>query len=666
MITRQDRANAIRALSMDAIQLAKSGHPGMPLGMADIAEVLWHDFLKHNPGNPNWANRDRFILSNGHGSMLQYALLYLTGYELSLEDLKQFRQLNSKTPGHPEYGITPGVEVTTGPLGQGLACAVGMALGERLLADTFNQTSCHIINHYTYCFVGDGCLMEGISHEVCAIAGTLKLGKLIIFWDDNNISIDGKVNTWFSENVPKRFSAYDWDVIADVDGHDSESIKRAILKAQSVTDKPTLICCQTVIGFGSPNLSGKAKCHGMPMGEVEIALTRKQLGWYEPPFCVPKSVAEKWDSRKKGQQCEYAWTKTFEVYTRNYPDLSNEFKRRCAGELPNIWADAIKTFVEKIQTSHCVLATRKASQQTLDMLCKCLPELLGGSADLSGSNLTMHQAVAPITSKAIVGNYMHYGVREFGMAAIMNGLALYRGFIPYGGTFLVFADYARSAIRMSALMKQRVIYVLTHDSIAIGEDGPTHQPIEHLTMLRSTPNVFVWRPADAVETVISWQMAIERQDGPTVLALTRQEVKPQIRTKAQLDLIKLGGYVLTDYDLVPEVIFIATGSEVELAMKAAVLFTEKGHIVRVVSMPSVEVFLQQSIEYRGSVLLPDIPKVAIEAGATTTWYRFVGTQGKVIGLDHFGKSAPGNVLYQQFDITVDAIIQAAQEVLTYN
>lgn len=664
MPSRRQLANAIRALSMDAVQKANSGHPGMPMGMADIAEVLWNDFLQHNPANPGWFNRDRFILSNGHGSMLQYALLYLTGYDLSIEDLKQFRQLHSKTPGHPEYGLTAGVETTTGPLGQGFGSAVGMALAEKVLAAEFNCEQHSIIDHYTYCFVGDGCLMEGISHEVGSLAGTLQLGKLIVFWDDNGISIDGAVSGWFRDDTPKRFEAYGWQVLKDVDGHDPEAIRNAILAARNNDRQPSLICCKTIIGFGAPNVAGSAKCHGAALGEKEVEAARKQLGWTAIPFEIPDELLKAWDARGRGAEREEAWQARFTAYQSAYPDLARELERRWAAALPEGFQGEFSQFI--LETERCAenLATRKASQNTLTFLVKALPELLGGSADLSESNLTQVKDSKIITPENAKGNYLYYGVREFGMAAVMNGIALYKAFIPYGGTFLTFLDYARNALRLSALMQQRVIYVFTHDSVGLGEDGPTHQPIEHLTMLRATPNVSVWRPCDATETAVAWQMAIERVEGPTCLALTRQAVKHQPKTSEQIQAIRKGGYVLFDSLKPLDALIIATGSEVEIAMEAAVWLTEEGLSVRVVSMPSVDIFLKQSKDYQETVLPIEVKaRVAVEAAATLDWYRWVGLEGKALGIDRFGESAPGKAALEFLGMTVENIVQAVYAVI---
>lgn len=692
MITRRTLANAIRALSMDAVQKANSGHPGMPMGMSDIAEVLWNDFLKHNPKNPNWFNRDRFILSNGHGSMLQYALLHLTGYDLSIEDIQQFRQLHSKTPGHPEYRSTPGVETTTGPLGQGFANAVGMALAEAILGAHFNKGSennspinnkkdnsisnnknntdennnHNIIDHYTYCFVGDGCLMEGISHEAASIAGTLGLGKLITFWDNNGISIDGEVAGWFLDDTPKRFEAYHWHVIADVDGHDSEAIKRAIIEAQNVTDKPSLICCKTIIGFGAPNLAGTAKTHGAPLGEKEVASARTQLDWPYKPFEIPKEIYAAWNATDKGENLEKAWQKKFAAYQNTYPDLAKDFLRRLQHELPTHFMEKMSVFIQTVEKNQEAIATRKASLNTLNLLTEMLPELLGGSADLSESNLTFAKHSKTITPHHFEGNYIFYGVREFAMTAIMSGLYLHGGFIPYGGTFLVFLDYARNAVRLSALMGCREIFVYTHDSIGLGEDGPTHQPIEHLSILRNTPNMSLWRPADATETAVAWQMAILRKDGPTSLALTRQVVPHLEKTAAQIANIARGGYILLDVKNF-DAIIIATGSEVSLALSAALKLNESGFKIRVVSMPSTDVFLSQDTAYQEMVLPKAIiTRVAVEAAASNYWYQWVGLEGLVIGCDRFGESAPGKEVFKALHITVEDIVVKVKKFLIQN
>lgn len=664
MPSRRKLANALRALSMDAVQKANSGHPGMPMGMADIAEVLWNDFLRHNPRNPGWLNRDRFILSNGHGSMLQYALLHLTGYDVSIEDIKQFRQLHSKTPGHPEFNSTPGVETTTGPLGQGLGNAVGMAIAEAVLAATFNRDHYSIIDHHTYCFVGDGCLMEGISHEVASLAGTLGLGKLIVFWDDNGISIDGKVTDWFLDDTPKRFGSYGWQVIANVDGHDSDAVRTAILSAQKTSDKPTLICCKTTIGFGAPNLAGLAKAHGSPLGVTEVAAARMQLGWDAPPFVIPEDVALAWDATQKGLELELAWQNQWASYKTAYPALAEELERRLARRLPMKWHEVLSEWIMTVETKKENIATRKASQNTLDVICSVLPELFGGSADLSESNLTFCKQSKQIGPHQFQGNYLFYGVREFGMSAIMNGMTLHTGFIPYGGTFLTFLDYARNAVRLSAMMGLHDIFVYSHDSIGLGEDGPTHQPIEHLSLLRNTPNMSVWRPCDATETAVAWQMAIQRQNGPTSLILTRQSVPHQTKTPEQVANIARGGYTLLECQGTLEAIIIATGSEVSLAISAAKRLREAGYGIRVVSMPSTDVFLAQPTHYRESVLPSSIKsRIAVEAASTNYWYQWVGLEGGVLGIDRYGESAPATDVYEAFGITTDAIITKVKEVL---
>lgn len=667
MPNKKELANAIRFLSIDAVQRAQSGHPGMPMGMADIAEVLWNDFLRHNPNNPHWHNRDRFILSNGHGSMLLYSLLHLSGYDLSIDDLKQFRQLHSRTPGHPEVLITPGVEVTTGPLGQGLACAVGMALAEQLLANEFNQPGNNIIDHYTYCFVGDGCLMEGISHEVGSFAGTLGLHKLIVFWDDNGISIDGDVAGWFKDNTPQRFLAYGWNVISDVDGHDPKAVAEAIKNARMQQHKPTLICCKTQIGFGSPNLAGTAKMHGAPLGDVEIAATRKVLDWNYPPFEIPAEIYKGWNASDKGHDLEQEWQQQFDRYEDAYPHLAAELRRRLDHKLPENWPQVVKELLQTTQQAMPEVASRKASQNVLDVIGACVPELLGGSADLTSSNLTSHKNSHNVMPQQLTGNYINYGVREFGMSAIMNGIALHGGFIPYGGTFLTFADYARNAVRMSAIMRQQVIYVYTHDSIGLGEDGPTHQPIEHLTMLRITPNMSLWRPCDAIETVVAWQAAIERQHGPTCLSLSRQNLQSYWRSEQMLDQIKRGAYVLQDCIDFPDAIIIATGSEVAIAVAAADQLIRNGVNIRVVSMPCVDVFLQQDASYKSSVL-PDTvqARVVVEAGSPEFWYQFVGSRGKVVGLHTYGESAPAKDVYEFLGLTVSAVVNAIQQSLIIN
>ncbi len=655
MPTRRDLANAIRALSMDAVQQANSGHPGAPMGMADIAEVLWNDYLRHNPANPQWPDRDRFVLSNGHGSMLLYSLLHLTGYELPLEQLRQFRQLHSMTPGHPEYGHAPGVETTTGPLGQGLANAVGMALAERGLAARFNRPDHTLIDHHTYVFVGDGCLMEGISHEACSLAGRLGLGKLIVLYDDNGISIDGDVRGWFTDDTVRRFEAYGWQVIPDVDGHDAHAVKLAIEAARGERERPSLICCRTVIGFGSPNKAGTAGVHGAALGTAEVAAAREQLGWSHPPFEIPGEIRASWDAREQGMALERDWQSRFERYREAYPELAAELARRLAGGLPAEWPELARRVVGDTADQAKSIATRAASQQALEAYGPSLPELLGGSADLTGSNNTKRKDSVTITDDP-AGNYIYYGVREFGMAAIMNGLALHGGFIPYGGTFLIFSDYARNAIRLSALMNQRVIYVLTHDSIGLGEDGPTHQPVEQLASLRLIPGLTVWRPADAVETAVAWADAIERRSGPTALALSRQNLAHQPRSPEQLAAIRRGAYILHEPDGEPEAVIIATGSEVDLAMQAARRLSNRR--VRVVSIPSVEVFEAQDVAYREAVLPAGlVRRLVIEAGSTGLWYKYAGSHGVVIGLDRFGASAPAEQLFEHFGFSIDNIVE---------
>ncbi len=661
MPSRRHLANAIRALSMDAVQQAKSGHPGAPMGMADIAQVLWTDFLSHNPQNPNWANRDRFVLSNGHGSMLLYSLLHLTGYELPIEELKQFRQLHSKTPGHPEYGYAPGVETTTGPLGQGLTNAVGMAIAEKVLGAQFNRDHFNIVDHQTYTFLGDGCLMEGISHEACSLAGTLGLGKLIAFWDDNGISIDGEVEGWFSDDTPKRFDAYGWQVISGVDGHDPEQIAAAIEKAKKDTARPTLICCKTVIGFGSPNKQGKEDCHGAPLGDDEIALVRKELNWPYAPFDVPADVYEAWDGKEKGAEVEAAWETLFADYQRAYPDLAQEFVRRKSNSLPEAWAEESSKYIRSLQDNPANIATRKASQNALNAFGPLLPELLGGSADLAGSNLTIWSGSKGVSADDASGNYLYYGVREFGMSAMMNGMTLYGGFKPYGATFLMFMEYARNAVRMAALMQQPSIFVYTHDSIGLGEDGPTHQPVEQVVSLRATPNLDNWRPCDQVESAIAWKAAIQRTDGPTTLIFTRQGLPQQDRNAQQLSDAERGGYVLVDCEGAPEVILIATGSEVHLAVEAAQKLKADGTATRVVSMPCTDLYDRQSAEYKESVLPRAVVKrVAVEALAKDTWYKYVGLDGAVVGMDTFGESAPASDLFAHFNITTDAVYNVAK------
>ena len=668
MADRKHLANAIRFLSMDAVQKAKSGHPGAPMGMADIAEVLWRSFLKHNPTNPKWADRDRFVLSNGHGSMLIYSLLHLTGYDLSIEDLKQFRQLHSKTPGHPEYGYAPGVETTTGPLGQGITNAVGMAIAEKTLAGQFNREGHDIVDHYTYVFLGDGCLMEGISHEACSLAGTLGLGKLIAFYDDNNISIDGHVDGWFTDDTQKRFEAYGWQVIPAIDGHNPAQIEEAVKKAQAEKDKPTLIICKTIIGYGSPNKSNSHDCHGAPLGDEEIALTRKALNWNYAPFEIPADVYAEWDAKSKGQAAEKAWDEKFAAYAKAHPELAAEFKRRMAGDLPANWEREANAFIEKLQANPASIASRKASQNAIEAYAHVLPEFLGGSADLASSNLTLWSGSKPIRAKTNVdGNYVNYGVREFGMSAIMNGIALHGGFIPYGATFLMFYEYAHNAVRMAALMKQRVLFVYTHDSIGLGEDGPTHQPIEQTASLRLIPNLETWRPADQVESAVAWKASVERKDGPSALIFTRQNLAQSDRTSVQLANIARGGYILRECcekGDCPDLILIATGSEVELAMKAAETLSAEGVKVREVSMPSTNVFDKQDEAYRESVLPSNVTKrVAIEAGIADFWYKYVGSNGRIVGMNSFGESAPADQLFKVFGFTVENVVAKAKEIL---
>ncbi|WP_077999845.1 transketolase [Edwardsiella tarda] len=663
MSSRKELANAIRALSMDAVQKAKSGHPGAPMGMADIAEVLWRDYMNHNPANPHWADRDRFVLSNGHGSMLIYSLLHLTGYDLPMSELENFRQLHSKTPGHPEYGYTPGVETTTGPLGQGIANAVGMAIAERTLAAQFNRPGHDIVDHFTYAFMGDGCMMEGISHEVCSLAGTLKLGKLIAFYDDNGISIDGHVDGWFTDDTAKRFEAYGWHVVRGVDGHDSAAIKAAIEEARSVSDKPSLLMCKTIIGFGSPNKAGTHDSHGAPLGDAEIAATRAQLGWNYPPFVIPPEIYAQWDAKEAGLAKEQAWDVRFAAYQAAFPQLAAEFKRRINGELPASWDGEARKFIEQLQANPAKIASRKASQNALEAFAKLLPEFLGGSADLAPSNLTMWSGSKALNEDA-AGNYIHYGVREFGMTAIINGIALHGGFIPYGATFLMFMEYARNAMRMAALMKIRNIQVYTHDSIGLGEDGPTHQPVEQMASLRTTPNMNTWRPCDQVESAVAWKKAIERLDGPSALIFSRQNLTQMDRSAEQLVNIERGAYILQDCDAQPELIFIATGSEVELAMKAAAQLSAEGRQVRVVSMPSTEVFDKQDAAYREAVLPSAVSaRVAVEAGIADFWYKYVGLNGAVVGMTTFGESAPAEQLFVEFGFTVDNVLAKARALL---
>jgi len=653
-------ANAIRALAMDAVQQANSGHPGMPMGMADIAEVLWRHHLNHNPCNPHWLNRDRFVLSNGHGSMLLYALLHLTGYDLSLEDIKAFRQLHSKTAGHPEYAHTPGVETTTGPLGQGIANAVGMAIAEKHLAAKFNQPKFEMIDHHTYVFLGDGCLMEGVSHEACSLAGTLKLGKLIAFWDDNGISIDGEVQGWFTDDTPKRFESYGWHVISDVDGHDAKSVDAAIKMAQANVEQPTLICCLTTIGFGAPTVAGKSKSHGAPLGAEEIAGARKALGWEYDAFEIPGSIYAEWDAKEKGQKLEAAWQEKWSAYEQAHPELAAEFVRCFDGGLAENWTGKNDALLAEYQAKSEKVATRKASQMVLEHMLEWLPEMLGGSADLTGSNLTKVSASKMLTAEHPEGNYLYYGVREFGMMAVMNGLALYGALIPYGGTFLVFSDYARNAIRMAALMRKRAIYVLTHDSIGLGEDGPTHQPIEHVASLRLIPHCHVWRPADTVETAAAWRSAIEYDQGPTVLALSRQGLPVMPRTEEQLQVVHRGGYILEMAGEEPDIILAATGSEVELMALAARALREEGFVVQVSSLPCMEVFAQQPEAYQQAVLPRSLPILIAEAGVTDAWYKWIGVEGAVIGIDGFGLSAPADVCFKTLGLTVEVAIEKAK------
>ena len=663
-VDRRTKANAIRALSMDAVQKAKSGHPGMPMGMADIAEALWSDYLRHNPANPKWADRDRFILSNGHGSMLHYSLLHLAGYDLPIEELKNFRQLHSRTPGHPEYGYAPGIETTTGPLGQGITNGVGMALAEKVLAAQFNRDGHTVVDHHTYVFLGDGCLMEGISHEACSLAGTLGLGKLVTFWDDNGISIDGKVQGWFTDDTPARFRAYGWQVIEGVDGHDPQAIARAIDEAHADSERPSLICCRTVIGWGSPNKQGKESCHGAPLGDEEIALTREAMGWMHAPFEVPEDVRAAWDATAQGGAREKDWQQRFEAYRADHPQLAAEFERRMAGDLPVDWPEEVEVFVASVDADAKTVATRKASQLALEGFGPMLSELIGGSADLAGSNLTLWSGSKSISKEDAAGNYLYFGVREFGMAALCNGIALHGGLIPYSATFLVFADYARNALRMAALMKIRQVFVFTHDSIGLGEDGPTHQPVEHVASLRLIPNMSVWRPCDAVETAVAWRSALERDSGPTSLALSRQNLLHQARDAGQIVNIARGGYVLADCEGTPEAIIIATGSEVALAMDAAGALSEKGRHVRVVSMPSTDVFDTQDGAYCEAVLPAAVSaRVAVEAGVTSCWLKYVGLDGAVVGIDSFGESAPAEVAFEHFGFTVDNIVASVESVL---
>ena len=665
MPSRRQLANAIRALSMDAVQRANSGHPGAPLGMADIAEALWNGVLRHNPGNPQWVDRDRFVMSNGHGSMLLYAVLHLSGYELPLEELKNFRQLHSKTPGHPEHGLTPGVETTTGPLGQGLANAVGMAIAERTLAAQFNRDGLDIVNHRTYASAGDGCLMEGISHEACSLAGVLGLGKLTVIYDSNRVSIDGEVRGWFTEDVPRRFEAYHWHVVAGVDGHDAEAVRQALAEAQAVTDRPSLLCCDTVIGWGSPNKQGKASSHGAPLGEDETALVREAIDWPWPPFEVPDEIYRGWDARQRGATLEAAWGEKFALYQAKYPDLAREFLRRARGDLPGEWQETCAAHIEETAGKARDVASRKASQEALNAYGPVLPELIGGSADLTGSNLTLWDGSTVIDKERAGGNYLYYGVREFAMAAINNGIALHGGFIPYGGTFLIFTEYARNALRLAALMKLRTIFVLTHDSIGLGEDGPTHQAVEQAATLRLIPNMSVWRPADSVETAVAWKAALENRDQPTALLLSRQTLPFVQRTEAQLASIERGAYVLADPEGEPEAIIIATGSETALAVEAGQRLNAAGRRVRVVSMPSTDVFDAQPAAYREEVLPAACRKrIAVEAGIPDYWRKYVGLDGKILGVPTFGESAPGGAVFKHFGVTVEGLLELVEACLT--
>ena len=664
MPTRLELANAIRALSMDAVQKANSGHPGMPMGMADIAEVLWNDYLRHNPADPHWFNRDRFVVSNGHGSMLLYSLLHLTGYELPLDELKNFRQLHSKTPGHPEYGLTPGVETTTGPLGQGLANAVGMAIAERLLAAQFNREGLAVVDHYTYVFAGDGCLMEGISHEACSLAGTLALGKLIAFYDDNGISIDGEVQGWFRDDTPGRFEAYGWQVVRNVDGHNPNEVRRAIETARASADKPTLICCKTIIGYGAPNKQGKETAHGSPLGDAEIKLARERLNWPYPPFEVPVDIRAGWDAKAKGRAAQQGWNRLVADYQKGHPQEAAEFARRIAGKLPADWNATIGALIEQSARSDKAIATRKASHNVLNAIAPKLPELIGGSADLTESNLTKWEGAAVIKPGAVEGNYIYFGVREFGMSAALNGMVLHGGVLPFGGTFLTFSDYARNAVRMAALMKIGTIFVYTHESIGLGEDGPTHQAVEHLAALRLIPNIRVWRPADQFETAIAWKAAIERRDGPTLLALSRQNLAPQAHAPEHTDGAARGGYVLWEPQAEPQALIIATGSEVQLAVEAAKKLAEAGKLVRVVSMPCVETFMAQKPGYRRKVLPKAIRRrLAIEAGVTHYWRPFVRDRGDVLGIDTFGESAPAPDVFKHFGFTVENVVARVEKLI---
>ena len=664
MYTRRELANAIRALSMDAVQRANSGHPGAPMGMADIAEVFWRDFLIHNPSNPQWVNRDRFVISNGHASMLLYSLLHLTGYDLTIEDIKNFRQLHAKTPGHPEYQCTPGIETTTGPLGQGLANAVGMAIAEKNLAANFNRPHHNIIDHRTWVFLGDGCLMEGISHEVCSLAGTYGLGKLIVFYDDNGISIDGPVKEWFSDDTETRFKAYHWQVIPDVDGHNSDAIQKAITSALENTNQPSLICCKTTIGFGSPNKSGTASVHGSPLGEEEIKLSKKQLNWPHPAFEIPKEMYAAWDGKHKGNKAEIKWNEQFTAYAKAHPKLATELERRLQKELPSEFTESANEYILQCQKNSNTIASRKASQNALDAYAPYLPELLGGSADLTGSNLTLSQESTPVTQAQPGGNYIYYGVREFGMSAIMNGIALHGGFIPYGGTFLVFMEYACNAIRMASLMKTHTIFVYTHDSIGVGEDGPTHQPIEQLASLRLTPNLKTWRPCDTVESAVAWRHALTDTQGPSALVFSRQALPCMARDNSQVTLIERGGYILKEGSSTPDLILIATGSEVSLAVAAADELTSLNYSIRVVSMPCTEIFDAQDAEYKQQVLPSNITlRIAIEAGIPDFWYKYVGLSGRILGMPSFGDSAPAKDLFPHFGFSQANLVSIAKELL---
>jgi len=664
MTSRRELANAIRALSMDAVQKANSGHPGAPMGMADIAQVLWNDFMRHNPTNPQWSNRDRFVLSNGHGSMLIYSLLHLTGYDLPIDELKNFRQLHSKTPGHPEYGYAPGVETTTGPLGQGITNAVAMAIAEKALAAQFNKDGHKIVDHHTYVFLGDGCLMEGISHEACSLAGTLGLGNLIAFWDDNGISIDGHVDGWFTDNTPMRFEAYGWHVIADVDGHDADAITKAVQLAKAMTDKPTMICCKTTIGFGSPNKAGSHACHGAALGQDEINLTKAALGWDHEAFIIPENIYAGWDAKSKGAKAEKDWNDKFSAYQIAYPELAAEYQRRTTGQLPATWQIDANAFVSAVNIEAKTTATRLSSLAAIEGFAKILPEIFGGSADLGCSNMTEWSTYKPMRADKPNANYINYGVREFGMSAMMNGIALHGGFIPFGATFLMFSEYARNALRMASLMKIRSIFVYTHDSIGLGEDGPTHQPVEQTATLRLIPGIQVWRPCDAVETTVSWKAAFERQDGPSILVFSRQNLPHVPRTQQQISDISRGGYILSDCVGQPDAIIIATGSEVELALKASDELKNAGKNIRVVSMPSTNIFDAQDAAYRESVLPAAVTKrVAVEAGVTDGWWKYVGTNGKIVGLDRFGESAPAGQLFKEFGFTVENVVKNVEAVL---